>query len=210
MNLPIDIHTHHLLTVDGAKCILNRTPEDFTPAEGCWYSVGVHPWHLDKKALDKLYLAASCPQVVAIGETGFDKLASASMPLQMEFFEYHACLAEKLKKPLIIHMVRSLDDVLLLKKRIKPKMPWIIHGFRGKPLVAYQLLQHDFYLSYGEKYNEESLRITSPERLFLETDEARISIETLYVRAAEIRGISVEELSQIIQANVKKVFFTHE
>ena len=89
-------------------------------------------------------------------------------------------------------------------------MPWIIHGFRGKPLVAYQLLQHDFYLSYGEKYNEESLRITSPERLFLETDEARISIETLYVRAAEIRGISVEELSQIIQANVKKVFFTHE
>ena len=45
------------------------------------------------------------------------------------------------------------------------------------------------------------------DRLFIETDESEVSIGELYARAAEVRGISPEELGETLRRNVCKVFF---
>lgn len=150
---------------------------------------------------------AGHPQVLAIGEAGLDKLADAPMAVQMEVFEYQARLSVELDKPLVIHLVKAMSELLKLKQQIKPANPWIIHGFRGKPALAEECLRHGFYLSFGEKYQEEALRITPADRLFLETDESSVPVADLYSRAAEVRRVSLAELTEAIRENIAKVFF---
>ena len=54
--------------------------------------------------------------------------------------------------------MKAVEELLKLKQRLQPANPWIIHGFRGKPALAQDYVRHGFYLSFGEKYQEESLR----------------------------------------------------
>lgn len=210
MILPVDIHTHQLPQVPG-QAIVNCFPETFAPQAGGWYSVGIHPWHVapavqnETKAL--LENSLHHPQVVAVGEAGLDKPTDAPLPVQMEIFRYQARLAEEAGKPLIIHLVKAADELLKLKQELRPVKPWIIHGFRGKAALAEEYIRHGFYLSFGEKYHEEALQIVPPGRLFLETDESPIPIDTVYQRAAEVRGISVEELHNILRKNIGEIFF---
>ena len=87
---------------------------------------------------------AGHPQVLAIGEAGLDKLADAPMAVQIKVFEYQARLSVELDKPLVIHLVKAMSELLKLKQQIKPANPWIIHGFRGKPALAEECLRHGF------------------------------------------------------------------
>lgn len=212
MMIPVDIHTHRQPQVPG-EAIVNCFPDTFAPQAEGWYSVGLHPWHLTSFATSlhdvKVHFEELLhhPRVLAVGEAGLDKLAEASLPLQMDIFEYQARLAEEMDKPLVVHLVKAVDELLKLKQKIRPVKPWIIHGFRGKAALAEEYLRHGFYLSFGEKYQEEALRMVPPERLFIETDESAVSVDTLYERAAEIRKIPLWELRETIRANVDEIFF---
>lgn len=207
----LDIHTHHLPQLAG-EAILNCYPDTFIPEVGGWYSVGVHPWHVTASAGGRYDTKTLLPllkhsQVLAVGEAGLDKLADAPMPLQVEIFEWQARMAMEIDKPVIIHLVKAVDELLKLKETIRPTNPWIIHGFRGKAILAEEYLRHGFYLSFGEKYQVEALRIVPSDRLFLETDESTVPIAELYKRAAEVRRISCDELLETISENIGKVFF---
>ena len=147
------------------------------------------------------------PQVLAIGEAGLDKLADAPTAVQIEVFEYQAQLSVELGKPLVIHLVKAVEELLKLKQRLQPANPWIIHGFRGKPALAQDYVRHGFYLSFGEKYQEESLRTVPAGRLLLETDESGVPIMELYRRASEVRGIPLDRFMEDMQENIDKVFF---
>lgn len=149
----------------------------------------------------------SHPQVLAIGEAGLDKLAEASLEVQMEVFRYQVELAEEVGKPLVIHLVKAVDELLRMKRALRPSVPWIIHGFRGKMALAEEYLRHGFYLSFGEKYQEEALRQVPVHRLFIETDESTVAVAELYERAAGVRGVAVKELREAVQGNISKVFF---
>lgn len=207
----LDIHTHHLPQLPG-EAILNCYPDTFVPEVGGWYSVGVHPWHVTASVGGRYDTKTLLPllkhsQVLAVGEAGLDKLADAPMSLQVEIFEWQARMAMEIDKPLIIHLVKAVDELLKLKQMIRPTNPWIIHGFRGKAILAEEYLRHGFYLSFGEKYQVEVLRIVPSDRLFLETDESTVPIAELYKLAAEVRGISYDELLETISENIGKVFF---
>lgn len=208
MKMPVDIHTHQLPQVPG-EAIVNCYPETFSPQEGGWYSVGIHPWYIaapdDKK--NCLEALVRHPQVLAVGEAGLDKLADAPMDLQIEVFEFQARLAEEVEKPLVIHLVKATDELLKLRRTLRPAMPWVIHGFRGKAALAEDYLRHGFYLSFGEKYQAEALLTTPADRLFIETDESTVPIKELYARAAALRGMSPEEMREIVSGNISKVFF---
>lgn len=52
-------------------------------------------------------------------------------------------------KPLVIHLVKAVDELLKVKRDLRPSNPWIIHGFRGKAALAEEYLKHGFYLSFG-------------------------------------------------------------
>lgn len=205
----VDIHTHHLPPVPG-QAIVNVSPMRFIPQAGQFYSVGFHPWYLSEDGTEDWTLLgelAAHPQVLAIGEAGLDKVVQVPYALQEAAFERQATLASSLRKPLIIHCVRSYNEVMEFKKRLQPDTPWIIHGFRGKKELAKQLTDHGIYLSFGFHYHEEALRSTPPGMMFLETDENPSDIHRLYEQVSGHLNLPVSELTGQIQENIGRVFF---
>lgn len=142
---------------------------------------------MDEMAKDKRF--------VLIGECGLDKKCGVSLDRQMEVFEDHIRFSEQLHKPLIIHCVGCFNELMECRKKHNATQRWIVHGFRGKPQLAVQLLKAGMDLSFGEKLNEESVKVTPLEHLFLETDESPIAIETIYERIALLKGCKPEELT---------------
>lgn len=206
----LDIHTHHL-PLHPEQAIFNYSPEALVAQLPTYCSVGIHPWYLTpdnlRKKWDWFMLAVHYPNVLAIGEAGLDKAIDVPFALQMDVFERQIELSEVMKFPLIIHCVRAANEIIELKKRIQPHMPWIIHGFRGKKEQALQYIRHGIFLSFGERYQEEALLAVPIDRLFLETDESTIEISLLYEQAATIRSLSVESLTMQIQQTINEVFF---
>lgn len=207
----IDIHSHRDHSLATGRAIFNASLQEETFVSDGYFSVGIHPWHIDSGCLNfqkqQLLVKSALNNCLAIGECGLDKYAEASMELQQEVFAFHIELSEALQKPLIIHCVKAVDELLMFRKKIAPSQPWIWHGYRGNPQQALQLINQGFYLSFGEKYNSQSLFLTPSERLFLETDESDIDMEELVARAAKVRQETVGQLQEIIQRNVRKVFF---
>ncbi len=165
-----DVHSH---TRRGPDIITNlEAGQEITtsPAEA-WYSAGIHPWDSDKEPdwnwLEKI---VEDPRVVAVGEAGLDRLRGADLERQKKIFSSQALIAEKAGKPLIIHCVRCWAELLQLHALIKPKVKWIIHGFRGKAALAQQLLDAGMDISLGPNAPETLTQIIPPSRLHHETD----------------------------------------
>ena len=86
----IDIHTHK---EDSREALISVSPDKFLPKDGLFYSVGIHPWDSAAENISGLFSllekALSHPQVLAIGETGLDRLQGAEMSIQEEIFARH-------------------------------------------------------------------------------------------------------------------------
>lgn len=170
-----DIHTHDTSRAcTGTAVVSIRPGEPMQP--GGTYSVGIHPWDTDRPVslhtLRALVTAARDPRTVAIGECGFDRLRGGDIPTQQAVFDFHARLAARLGKPLIIHAVHA-DDLLFAAMRRHRPAPgqWIIHGYRGKAAAARALLRAGFSLSLGSRYNPATAAIIPSDRLYRETDQ---------------------------------------
>ena len=95
----------------------------------------------------------------------------------------------------MIHCVKAYNELIPIHKAISPKQAWIIHGFRGKPAQAEQLIRAGFYISLGEQFNPDSAKAIPAERLFIESDESNVAIADIYAAVAQARGTTVEELA---------------
>lgn len=210
MNNFIDIHTHK---ESGDKHALNNiiANQDYTINPTKYYSIGIHPWYLDtdvilQEQLKKIVQEIKAnPQIIAIGECGLDKLINQSLDKQQTIFDKQIELSETFQKPLIIHCVKYWQEIINIHKTIKPKMPWIIHGFRGKPQLAEDLLKNNIYLSVGEHFNKNSLQIIPTKNLFIETDESKLDIKNIYNKVANTLNISIDYLQQQITENAQNI-----
>jgi TatD DNase family protein len=115
-------------------------------------------------------------------------------------------ISEEIKKPVIIHCVRGWDELLSVQKKLRPKMPWLVHGFRGNSELAGQLLSKGMYLSFWFEFvlRPESaglLRSLPTDRIFLETDGADVDIRQIYYKVAIDLNIKVDQLKKIIINN---------
>jgi TatD DNase family protein len=164
-----------------------------------FFSTGFHPWRIkdDYTGENRVFLKKYSKEkrFVFIGECGLDKYVDTALDKQISVFEEQVQLSEEIQKPLIIHCAGRFNELLEIKKAIRPAQRWIVHGFRNKPQLAGQLLSAGCDLSFGEYFNAESLRITPFENLFLETDESILSISAIYTKAAAIKNCKVEDLS---------------
>lgn len=187
--ITFDAHTHS----ERRNALIDLDPVDLTARQatgaalrpGFLYSVGIHPWNYRRvtpRALRLLRALAAEPQVRAIGECGLDPLVQTTHPQptrseilrdQTRLLRIHFELSERLGKPLLLHIVRAFPEIISLRRQWRPSQPWIIHGFRGKPQLARELLAHGFHLSYGLKYNPESFALTPPGHRLRETDDAQ-------------------------------------
>lgn len=146
---------------------------------------------------------------LAIGEAGIDKLSSIPLSVQLSMFEAQIELSEQYELPIIIHCVRSWNELYTLQRKHKPQMPWIIHGFRKQPKLAHELLSKGHYLSFGRYAYPESIRLAFDKgHLFLETDDQQeVYIPKIYQDTAQILGIRLEKLIRSIEESANKVFF---
>ncbi|MBN2213406.1 MAG: TatD family hydrolase [Bacteroidales bacterium] len=213
----IDIHVHKHYEDNKSVLLINLFPTDadkINPAR--FYSIGLHPWYVNQETLTKdlgtIVQALSNSNVLAIGEAGLDKNIEVPYIDQLKAFEQQLDIAEKYKKPVIIHCVKAYDDILSIRKKSNQSIPWIIHWFNASEQIAVELVKKNCYLSFGKmlfKENSRAFRVfmnLSLNKVFFETDDTGISISQVYSKAAQVRNISLSALQKHIKNNFNNCF----
>lgn len=196
----IDFHTHRP-TAEGVV-----TPRCF----------GIHPWDIENESATDFATFRNShleqmQQADMIGECGLDKLYPTDYERQKAVFAWHAMLADELGKPLVIHCVRAMDDVLRLRKT-HPGTPWFIHGFIGGTEQAEQLHRAGIGISFGSAILDErhakvrNCLAQTPLPFFLETDDSDTPIEAIYAEAATLRHEEKEQLAETIKQRYLALF----
>lgn len=209
-----DIHTHHEAPQPHGIINIRITPENIDATETLLtqslcesmycarspqlYSIGLHPWDTELIADDnfwqKMQHLATMKNVAAIGEIGVDIRKGAPMFQQMLIFKKHIEISEKTGKSLILHNVKADDIVCALRRDLHPKMNWMVHGYRGKPQGAAQLIKSGCYISFGERFNADTLLSIPTEAILSETDESLLPIEDIIANLSEVRGIDLHSI----------------
>ncbi len=194
-------------------------------------AVGIHPHDASDfkdSDLDELRKLVLNPKVVAIGECGLDYYRNLSPgDAQIEMFRREIGLARELKLPMIVHSRDAHDDVLrILHEEAGGGLTGVMHCFSGDERIARLTLDLGFYVSFAGPLtfkNARDLRDIAKfvplDKILIETDCPYLSPdpyrgernEPAYViktaeKLAEIRGISLDELSLRIEQNVKELF----
>ncbi|MDQ2178919.1 TatD family hydrolase [Marinifilum sp. D714] len=213
----IDIHTHQVdsdpeilsifnMNIGESKIELNKDQA---------YSKGIHPWDIEKLEIDSidnyLEVLTADKNNIAIGEIGLDKLMDTDISIQEKVFIAQLQMAKLKQKPVIIHCVKSQEELLRIKQENDTGTAWVFHGYNKSLQLAKDLLKFGFFLSFGENLlrNEKLqsvFREIPLEKIFLETDDKQIDIRKIYQKAAEIKGIDIEVLKKQILLNYLKCF----
>jgi len=185
-------------------------PEDI---ENGFYSIGFHPYNVGKvdeeETLTGVRMAVEHPRILAVGETGLDKSIKTPMEDQLRIFEKQVKIAESFDLPVILHVVRSFNEMIGFMKAHQPVAPMIIHGYNGSAQMVEDLVEAGFLISFGEAITRahskiiEALQRVPVEKMFLETDEGDMDIRELYGFAAEVKDVSEDHLRMQIFENAR-------
>ena len=209
-----NLHTHQSSIQVDVLELVNQYPQEFD-ASIPNYSIGIHPWHIVEDKIDEdlsiIESKLKDEKCLAIGECGLDKRIEYPIALQQMVFEKQLALAEKYRKPVVIHCVAAFQEVIATKKKMAISVPMIIHGFSKNKETAEQLIANGFYISFGKyllRNPELELVFKSipKEHLFLETDTIEEGIAAVYELAAKYKNIEIGEMKAIINANFDTVF----
>ncbi len=216
----VDIHTHFAKAKENVISIQNFAQTEWENAlfteGGHWASTGLHPWYLTKENAEidfkKLIQLVDNQNIIAIGECGLDKLKGESIDFQTDIFAMQIRLAESVQKPVIIHCVHAFNEVIALKKKLKPTVPLIIHGFNKNETILKELLKNGFYISIGaailrgDKKFEKTVLEIPLEQLFFETDDKRMDVQEIYEAYRHASNLELTDLKSIIYENYTQRF----
>lgn len=171
-------------------------------------TVGIHPWHAATGDISAVEEQAS--KIDAIGEIGLDFACDVPREKQIAIFRAQLSIAERLAKPVVLHCVRAFEEVMRVLRDYHLSAV-IFHGFVGSKEQAQQAVNEGYYLSFGERTfrsakSIEALRNTPLSHLFVESDESTTPIEEIYTKIAELRGISIAELTTATEKNFTLIF----
>ncbi len=191
--------------------------------------IGVHPVDIKKyndkveKELERLALTEK--KVVAIGEIGLDyHWMEDPKDVQIAGFRKQMELAERVKKPVVIHTREALQDTLDVLRDYR-NVGGILHCYPGSLEAAKPFLDR-YYLGIGgtltfknNKKTKELVKELPLEKIVLETDCPYLTpvpfrgkrnepIYTKYVaeEVARIKEISVEQVIKVTTENAKKIY----
>ena len=194
--------------------------------EHIYAAVGWHPQDaITMREGDLEWIASLCshPKVVAIGEIGLDYYWDTSpKDVQQAVFRKQIGLARELKMPISIHNRDAHEDVVrILRDEKADEVGGVMHSFSGSWEIAEMCLDLGFHLSFGGPVTFKNARVpkevlakTPLDRLLIETDSPYLTPhpfrgkrnESAHVRlvaeaAAEIKGISLQELADLTYTN---------
>ncbi|WP_339659825.1 TatD family hydrolase [uncultured Polaribacter sp.] len=209
----MDVHTHAFSSDKKVFSIVNTYPNSVNFSQP--FSIGLHPWFINSdKIEEEILLLESKLQdknCVALGECGLDTLIAVDFELQKAVFKKQILVSEKYKKPLIIHCVKAYQEIIEIKKEMKPHQTWVLHGFNKNKQVAESFIKNGILLSFGaaiiksEKLQEVFLEIPISS-ILLETDDSELEIQEIYQKASEIKNIHLKDLQEEIHQNFKRIF----
>lgn len=209
-----NLHTHQSGNDAEVLKLVNQYPGEFD-ASAQYFSIGIHPWRISleklQSELDEIESKLTDIYCLALGECGLDKRIETPLEIQIDVFEKQLHLAEKYRKPVVLHCVAAYQEAIEIRKKLDISVPMIIHGFSKNEQVAKQLLDNGFYLSFG-KYLlrnpelEPVFQSIPNDRFFLETDMIEETIFDVYNLAAKYKNITLEKLQETVNANVESVF----
>ena len=190
--------------------------------------VGVHPIDIAEynDELEKeLEVIAKDSKVVAIGEIGLDyHWMTEPKEVQQDRFRKQLELAKRVGKPVVIHTRDAMEDTVNILKEY-PEIDGVIHCYPGS-LETAKVLVDRFYLGIGgtltfknAKKTVEVVRDIPLDRIVIETDcpyltpepfrgkrNEPIYVEHVAQKIAEIKEISVEEVTKTTTENAKKLY----
>ncbi|MEI7474919.1 MAG: TatD family hydrolase [bacterium] len=197
-------------------------------------AVGLHPsdakdW--DDNSYETLKEYAKHDKVIAIGETGLDYYWDKTFNEQQQFvFKEHIRLSKELKLPLIVHDREAHGDVLKIIKETNAKeIGGVMHCFSGSAEFALECIKENFYIALGgpvtfknAKQPKEVAKIIPIDKLVLETDSPFLApqpfrgktndpskVRLVAEEIADLRGITLKELSESTFNNSIKLFFSN-
>lgn len=184
----IDIHTH------------NPRPDVLSPT-----MAGRHPWDAEREAALPDLSGADI-----IGETGLDFVCDVSREAQERLFRLHLEAAKRLNKPVVLHVVRSFEQVMSILREYN-LAGVLFHGFVGSTAQARRCVERGYYLSFGARSlrsprTREVIATLPHHSLFIETDDALSpTIEELYTAVAELRAEDTEQLKEQLNENYNRL-----
>ena len=194
-------------------------------------SVGFHPHdaaELTEDLEQKIRkLALEEKKLIAIGETGLDyHYMYSSAEVQQQVFSKQLQLAVELNLPVIMHSREAETDTLNILQEIPAPPLGVAHSFTSSFEMAKTLIEMGWYIGINGIVtfkNAEDLREVVSwlplDRLLLETDSPFLApipyrgkpnkpahIPVIATFIAEIRKISLEQLSEQTSANAQRLF----
>ena len=190
-------------------------------------AIGIHPESVDNYTEEDLkYLEEHIKdeKIVAIGEIGLDYYwVKDNKEKQKELFEKQLKIAEKYNIPVIIHSREATQDTIDILKKYKVR--GIIHSFSGSYEVAQIYIKMGFLLGINGVITFKNCNLKDVVRkielcnIVLETDSPYLTpapfrgkrndpTKVMYIAKyiAELKGISLEELSKEINGNLNRLF----
>jgi TatD DNase family protein len=195
-----------------------------------WSTAGIHPHAVSEAADADLEavreLAATHPEVVAIGETGLDFFYDHSpRPLQRRWFEAHLELAAGLDLPIVIHTREAEDDTIAVLRNAPKSVRKVLHCFTGSMKLLEVGLEEGCYVSFAgiitfSKFDGQAAVRAVPESYLLaETDAPYLApvprrgkrnepafVTHVVAALADIRGEDVGAVAEATAENAERFY----
>lgn len=209
----IDIHTHNVNSNNEVISIYNFL-FDKNSKFSEFNSIGIHPWKISKnweQDFEIIRKISEQKNIKFIGETGLDKLKGTDLLLQELIFENHISLANQLKKPLIIHCVKSQNEIIAILKKNNFNQKVIFHGFDKKLSSAKEIIKNGYFISLGKslftkpELAKEILQMIPHQNIFFETDNSHYAIQDIYQQASQLSGHTIDYWKKTVFSNFEKL-----
>src|SRR5574344_279208 len=196
--------------------------------------VGLHPEEVKEDYREVLQQMKSMLKpghpFIAIGEVGLDYYWSREMEKeQLDAFEEQVKWSVETRLPLMIHCRKAQNEMVHILRQYEKELPGgVFHCFTGNEKEAAELLSFDKFvlgiggvLTFKKSHLPEVLPSIPLERIVLETDSPYMSpvpkrgvrnessFLVYVIRAiSACYGIDEEEVADVTESNVKRVFGT--
>jgi len=190
-------------------------------------TLGIHPENVDKYKKEHIKFISdnlNNSKIIGIGEIGLDyHYTKKNKQEQIELFELQLKIAEENNMPVIIHSREAtLDTINILKKF---NVMGVIHSFSGSLEIAREYIKMGYLIgingviTFKNSNLKEVIKEIPLEYLVLETDSPYLTPEPFRGKQnnpshileiakylADLKDITLEELSNIMNSNLKRMF----
>ena len=213
--------------VDGCEQKSNEAILDLIVKDGVYGCLGIHPENVlsyNDSDLDFVSEHILDDKIVGIGEIGLDyHYSKDNKEEQKKLFKRQLEIARKYGKPVVIHSREATYDTLSILKEY-PDVKGVIHSFSLPLEVAKEFIKMGYKLgingvvTFKNSHLKEILKDILP-YIILETDSPYLTphpyrgtknepkyVHLIALFIANEVGISLEELADITNKNIKEVF----